>query len=73
VTPVEARYKALIAAGELRPDPDQEAAVAGLGQLQLKLERGQPQGGFFARLMGSRPAPPGGIYMWGGVGRGSPC
>jgi cell division protein ZapE len=73
VTPVEARYKALIAAGELRPDPDQEAAVAGLGQLQLKLERGQPQGGFFARLMGSRPAPPVASTCGAALAGGSPC
>ena len=70
MSPIETRYQALVTAGELRPDADQAAAVAALGALQLKLERGQPRGGFFARLMGSRPAPPKGIYMWGGVGRG---
>lgn len=70
MTAVEQRYHELLAAGELRSDPDQAAAVAALGQLQLKLERGQPSGGFFARLMGARPDPPRGIYLWGGVGRG---
>lgn len=70
MTPVEARYQELLQAGELRPDPDQAAAVAALGALQLKLERCQLKGSFFAGLFGRRPDPPKGIYMWGGVGRG---
>ena len=70
MSPIEQRYAELITAGELRPDPDQEAAVRQLAALQLKLERGAPKGGFFSRLMGGRAEAPKGIYMWGGVGRG---
>ncbi|HEY0116445.1 MAG TPA: cell division protein ZapE [Allosphingosinicella sp.] len=70
MTSVRARYQALIAAGELRPDPDQAAAVEQLSALQAKLESGGARSGFFSRLLGARPEPVRGIYMWGGVGRG---
>lgn len=70
MTPIERRYAEMIAAGELRADPDQEAAVRQLAALQSKLERGAPKGGFFARLMGGKAEAPKGVYMWGGVGRG---
>ncbi|HEX9954095.1 MAG TPA: cell division protein ZapE [Allosphingosinicella sp.] len=67
---VAARYRELLAAGELRPDTDQEKAVAVLdrlaGQLSVK-----PKRGLLARLAGKAAAPGArGIYMWGGVGRG---
>jgi len=70
VTGIEGRYDELLAAGELRPDPDQAAAVVALAALQSQLERGAPKRGFFARLSGARAERPRGIYMWGGVGRG---
>jgi cell division protein ZapE len=66
VAKVEARYRALVAAGELKPDPDQAHAVAMLGRLEEALEA---KPGFVARLLGKAPAPRG-IYLWGGVGRG---
>ncbi|MDB5667430.1 MAG: cell division protein ZapE, partial [Alphaproteobacteria bacterium] len=68
---VAARYRELVAAGELRPDPDQEKAAAALDRLAQVLER-QPRnrGGFFSRLLGSKQEAPRGLYMWGGVGRG---
>lgn len=67
---VAARYRELVAAGELRPDPDQERAVAALDGLAQALERQPRNGGFFSRLLGSKAEAPRGIYMWGGVGRG---
>jgi len=60
-----------VAAGELRPDREQEAAATRLTRLQRELESGeQGSGGFFSRLLGHSPKRPCGIYMWGGVGRG---
>ncbi|MFA9201286.1 MAG: cell division protein ZapE [Cypionkella sp.] len=66
---VLARYEALIAAGELRADPDQRKAAEALDRLQRLLEAPR-KGGFFARLLGRGTAAPRGIYLWGGVGRG---
>lgn len=66
---VAARYRALIDAGELRPDPDQERAVAALDRLADEL-RPAPRKGPWARLFGKPPPPPRGVYLWGGVGRG---
>ncbi len=65
------RYGELVAAGELKPDPEQAAAVAKLDALQRELESPAPETGFIGKLLGRKPAPPPrGIYMWGGVGRG---
>ena len=67
-TPGE-RYAELIAAGELKPDPDQRAAAAVLDRLAAALgQRTRP--GLIARLAGKSAAPVRGVYMWGGVGRG---
>ena len=63
------RYEALIAAGELQPDADQRAAVERLQQLQDELTQ-ERKVGLLNRWFGSDPAPPRGVYMWGGVGRG---
>lgn len=65
-----ARYDALIASGELRADPDQRAAAEKLAALQTALEADAPAGGLLGKLFGKRPAPPRGLYIWGGVGRG---
>jgi cell division protein ZapE len=67
---VRARYEALVAAGELRPDRDQQAAVDSLARLEAALEAQPARGGFLSRLIGGRAEPLKGIYMWGGVGRG---
>ena len=65
-----ARYAALIAAGELKPDPEQAAAAARLSQLQDELEA-PPATGLLSRMLNRKSAlRPKGIYMWGGVGRG---
>ena len=64
-----ARYEALVAAGELKPDADQRTAAEALARLQAQLEQ-EPDSGLFARLLGRRREAPRGIYLWGGVGRG---
>ncbi|HEX2762340.1 MAG TPA: cell division protein ZapE [Allosphingosinicella sp.] len=64
---VEARYRALVAAGELKPDADQARAVALLDRLELALAE---RPGLFSRLVGKAPPRPRGVYLWGGVGRG---
>ena len=67
---VRSRYQALITAGELRPDPGQAAAAERLTALQEELETAPKKGSLLWRLAGKKPAPPRGIYLWGGVGRG---
>jgi cell division protein ZapE len=66
-----ARYEALIAAGELRPDPEQAAAARRLAALQAELEAPAPAAGLISKFFGRKPPiRPRGCYMWGGVGRG---
>jgi len=69
---VLARYEALIADGQLKPDGAQRAAAVRLQQLQDELEMPPPKRGIFERLTGSSAGHPDprGVYMWGGVGRG---
>src|SRR3954469_22705004 len=64
------QYHALITAGELRADPDQEAAARRLDTLQAELEAQPKRGSVLWRALGRKPDSPRGIYMWGGVGRG---
>ncbi|HEY6815163.1 MAG TPA: cell division protein ZapE, partial [Croceibacterium sp.] len=64
---VLARYEALVTAGELRPDPQQRAAAAGLDVLQRQLEAEPPRG--LLKLF-RKAEPVRGAYLWGGVGRG---
>ncbi|MBN8808627.1 MAG: AFG1 family ATPase [Sphingomonas sp.] len=63
-------YHALIAAGELRPDPDQQAAAARLDQLQQQLQAQPKRGSVLWRALGRKPDAPRGLYLWGDVGRG---
>ena len=70
MTDVAQRYAELVAAGELRPDPDQAAAVAILDDLAEELAETKNRGSLIWRLAGRMKAPPAGVYMWGGVGRG---
>jgi cell division protein ZapE len=69
VSAVAERYRTLLDAGELRPDEDQERAVAVLDRLAEEL-RPKPKQAPWARLFGRPPPPPRGVYLWGGVGRG---
>jgi cell division protein ZapE len=65
--PVGRAYAALVAAGELRPDPDQKRGVQALDRLAGELVENS---GLLARLF-RRPNPHScGVYLWGGVGRG---
>ena len=70
MTGLIARYEALVAAGELRPDAEQEAAAMRLEKLQRELEAASAGTGLLGKLFGKKRAQPRGIYMWGGVGRG---
>jgi cell division protein ZapE len=63
------RYERLIAAGELRPDPDQRRAAERLDALQKELQAEQ-SGGLLGQLFARRKVRPQGVYMFGGVGRG---
>ncbi len=65
-----ARYERLIAAGELRPDPEQHAAAERLNRLQADLESSPPRGSILWRFATKKPEPARGVYLWGGVGRG---
>jgi len=70
VTTVLAAYDALVAAGELRPDPEQRAAAERLNQLQAELEAVPKRGSLLWRLAGRKPEALRGVYLWGAVGRG---
>jgi len=63
-----ARYESLIAANELRPDPEQRAAAERLDQLQRDFE--QTRGIKSFKQLFSKGRTPRGAYLWGGVGRG---
>ncbi|GGJ35464.1 cell division protein ZapE [Sphingopyxis bauzanensis] len=67
---VLAAYDALVAGGELRPDPEQRAAAERLNALQAELEAVPPRGSLLWRLTGRKPESPRGVYLWGAVGRG---
>jgi cell division protein ZapE len=67
-------YDTLRARNEVRPDPGQAEVVAHLDALHKMLigfDCAIPDRGFLSRLFGRRrKAPPRGLYLWGGVGRG---
>jgi cell division protein ZapE len=68
-----AAYKALLAGGELSPDPGQAEIVTRLQTLREDLGRPEETPpGFLASLFGKRQARPAprGLYIHGGVGRG---
>lgn len=63
-------YAGLVAAGELKADPDQAAAATALGKVQAELEAVPPRGSTLWRFLGKKPEAARGLYLWGGVGRG---
>ncbi len=64
-------YDAKVAGGTLRPDPAQHAVLPVLQDLRLWLEANATRKvGLFAGLFAKPLAPPPGLYLWGGVGRG---
>ena len=65
-----ARYERLVAAGELRPDPDQRRVAERLDRLAHELEDQPSKGSVLWRMLGRKPEPVRGVYLWGGVGRG---
>ena len=71
LTDVAARYRALLAAGELRADAAQGAVIDRLAGLEAALAAPVAAPGLLGRLLGRTPPPaPRGLYIWGGVGRG---
>ena len=66
--PVAERYAALAAAGELKPDPDQQRAALALDRFAADM--GRTRTGFLSRLFGRETPALSGVYLWGGVGRG---
>ena len=64
-------YEARVAGGTLRADPAQHAVLPGLEEIRLWLED-EPtrRKGGLRGLFSKPPAPPKGLYLWGGVGRG---
>ncbi|HET9637738.1 MAG TPA: cell division protein ZapE [Allosphingosinicella sp.] len=66
---VAERYRALVAAGELRPDPDQAQAVAVLDRIAADFAPASRKAPW-SRWFGKPPPAPRGAYLWGGVGRG---
>ena len=66
--PVGSAYQELVRAGELKPDPAQERAVASLDALAAELQ--SARAGLFGKLFGKPKTSLVGVYLWGGVGRG---
>lgn len=62
---IEATYHAAVAAGELTQDPAQVAVLGELDRIADALAQPVKRGWF-----SKTPAPPKGLYLWGGVGRG---
>lgn len=58
-------YQQLIASGDLTEDPAQSAVLPEFDRIRSALNTPQRKG-FFRKA----PAPPKGLYLWGGVGRG---
>lgn len=64
-------YDARVAAGSLRADPAQHAVLPLLEEVRSWLETNADRRvGLFAGLFARPVAPPKGLYLWGGVGRG---
>ena len=64
-------YAAKVAAGELTPDPAQEAALPLFDDIRAGLvAAGAKKKGFLSGLFHKPEDMPKGLYLWGGVGRG---
>ncbi len=62
-------YDDLIASGDYKADPVQQAVIKQLDRIWLELKPASKPG-ILARITGKEPRPVLGLYMWGGVGRG---
>jgi cell division protein ZapE len=66
-TSVRTAYRERLAAGEIKPDSAQEAALSALSRLEGELnEASEPS----FRSIFRKPQPIRGVYLWGPVGRG---
>jgi len=65
----QAIYDDLIARGNFKTDPVQQAVVQQLDRIWFELNSASKPG-LLARLSGKAPKPVKGLYLWGGVGRG---
>ena len=65
MTDLRSEYGARVAAGLIRPDPAQTAVLPQFERIADALHS-PVRTGFFRKA----PAPPKGLYLWGGVGRG---
>jgi cell division protein ZapE len=65
---LQAAYDERLAAGDIRPDPGQRAALCALARLESELAAAPAAKGLKALFR--RPAGPRGVYLWGPVGRG---
>ena len=63
-------YAARVAAGQITPDPAQEAALPAFERIRAELAQTAPAKGLLRGLFAKPPAAPKGLYLWGGVGRG---
>ncbi|MFV0490279.1 MAG: cell division protein ZapE [Pseudorhodobacter sp.] len=64
-------YETKVAAGEIREDPAQRAVLPMLEELRNWAEtQGSRRGGVLSGLFRKEVSSPGGLYIWGGVGRG---
>ncbi|PID36439.1 MAG: cell division protein ZapE [Rhodobacterales bacterium] len=64
-------YAQMVAAGELRPDPAQEAVLPALQDIRAHLEAVKiRKRGILGGLFHKPEEVPQGLYLWGGVGRG---
>ena len=62
-------YQSLLHSGARQRDPAQAQAIEALEALwQALADQARP--GLWSRLLGRKPPPPKGLYLWGGVGRG---
>jgi cell division protein ZapE len=68
MTNLSTLYAQKIAAGDLRPDPAQEAVLPQFDRISDGLMAEPVKRGLFRRA--SPPPAPKGLYLWGGVGRG---
>ena len=73
MTAVADRYRALVAAGELKPDRDQERAVADLDALAQQLADAPAKGSLVWRLLGKATPPPAGSTCMAASGAANRC
>ncbi|NUS38583.1 MAG: cell division protein ZapE [Lysobacter sp.] len=63
-------YAAGVARGDWLDDPAQHGALHELDRVWTALRDAPAHGGLLAKLFAREAAPPRGLYLWGGVGRG---